>query len=335
MIISRNGPAPAGARFRARAVWVRTKEALGLPTKSDANFYIDRFSRALRSGATGKNLLVMAIGKNDGAGSQAQANMSALCFARAHGLAYVHRPFATIEHAEGDMDSWVRACETYFNLGAGEMTLDRVSAPVIPVDRLPLVPHHTSAIVTAEHYLRFCNNDPGAWERVLPDLRAKFWGNKKRSPRRPGEIRIAVHMRRGDVSASNSKVARNFTPNGVFVNTLSRLKALLDARACRARIGVYSQGMPEDFADLTALGAELHLDTPALETHRALVDADVLIMSKGAFSYTAGILNEGITLYDPQKYRRLEPWVARNADGSFDEGLVARRIEALLDAGMK
>ena len=79
----------------------------------------------------------------------------------------------------------------------------------------------------------------------------------------------------------------------------------------------------------------MHLDTPALEMHRALVDADILIMSKGAFSYTAGILNEGITLYDPQKYRRLQPWVAREADGSFDDELVAKRIEALLRAGVK
>ena len=335
MIILRNGSAPAGARFRARAVWVRTKEALGLPTKSDANFYIDRFSRALRSGVIGDNLMVLATGKEDGAGSQAQAGMSALCFARAHGLTYVHRPFSTIEHAEGDMDSWVRACEAYFNLGAGETALDDVSAPVIPVDRLPLIPQQTRTIVAAEHYLRFCNSDPDAWERVLPDLRAKFWSNKKRAPRRPGEIRIAVHMRRGDVSATNSKVARNFTPNGVFVNTLSRLKALLADRASIARIDVYSQGNPETFSDLTALGAELHLDTPALETHCALVEADVLIMSKGAFSYTAGILNEGVTLYDPQKYRRLQPWVPREADGSFDEDLVAKRIEALLRSGMK
>jgi len=335
MIILRNGSAPAGARFRARAVWVKTKEALGLPTKSDGNFYIDRFSRALRSNAVGTNLMVMATGKNDGAGSQAQAAMSALCFARAHGLTYVHRPFSTIEHAEGDMNSWVRACETYFNLGAGETALDSVSAPVVPVARLPLIPQPTPVIVTAEHYLRFCNSDPDSWERVLSDLRTKFWSNKKRAPRRPGEIRIAVHMRRGDVSASNSKVARNFTPNGVFVNTLSRFKALLADRASVAYIDVYSQGNPEDFADLTGLGAELHLDTPALETHRALVESDILIMSKGAFSYTAGILNEGITLYDPQKYRRLQSWIARDADGSFDEELVAKRIEALLRAGMK
>ena len=75
------------------------------------------------------------------------------------------------------------------------------------------------------------------------------------------------------------------------------------------------------FADLAELGAHLRLDEPALDTHRALVEADILVMSKGAFSYTAGVLNEGITLYDPQKYRPLHGWITRAPDGSFDEVL--------------
>ena len=49
-------------------------------------------------------------------------------------------------------------------------------------------------------------------------------------------------------------------------------------------------------------------------------------MSKGAFSYTAGVLHDGITLYDPQKYRPLQGWIVRAPDGSFDEALVARRL---------
>jgi hypothetical protein len=137
-------------------------------------------------------------------------------------------------------------------------------------------------------------------------------------------------MRRGDVSAENKKVARNFTPNTVFVNTLTRLKALLAGNAEKLHVEVFSQGEPSMFADIAALGAELRLNAPALDTHRALVEADILVMSKGAFSYTAGVLNEGIVLYDPQKYRALNGWVVRAADGSFDEKLLTRRLEALL-----
>ncbi|KAB2937037.1 hypothetical protein [Hyphomicrobium sp.] len=137
-------------------------------------------------------------------------------------------------------------------------------------------------------------------------------------------------MRRGDVSAEDKKVARNFTPNAIFVNTLTRLKRLLADKASALRIEVFSQGDATMFADLAALGADLWLEAPALDTHRALVEADILVMSKGVFSYTAGVLNEGITLYDPQKYRPLKGWIARAPDGAFDEALVASRLPTVL-----
>ncbi len=315
--------------YAARAAWVAAKETLGLPRRSDATFYVDRFARALRSGRIGKNFAVMATGKGDGAGSQAQAAMSALCFAKAHGLPYIHRPFAYIAHAETDMPSWVHTWEEYFNLGAFERKLGDDDTPIVALDRLKLTPRGEPVIVTAEHYLRYCNRDSDAWERVLPLLRAKFWEGKQRH-KQSGEIRLAIHMRRGDVSAADKKVAKNFTPNTTFVNTLTRLKALVGTKAPALRIEIFSQGKPAMFADLAELGAQLRLDEPALDTHRALVEADILVMSKGAYSYTAGVLNEGITLYDPQKYRPLRGWVRRARDGSFDEAVVARRLDALL-----
>jgi hypothetical protein len=314
--------------YAARALWVGAKETFGLPRRSDATFYVDRFDRALRSGRIGKNFAIMATGKGDGAGSQAQAAMSALCFAKAHGLAYVHRPFTSIAHAETDMATWVRTWEDYFNLGAFEQRLGDDDTPVLAIERLPLKPRANPVIVAAEHYLRYCNRDLQAWERVLPQLRAKFWEGKQRQKR--GEISLAIHMRRGDVSAGDRKVANNFTPNATFVNTLTRLKALVGSKAPALRIEIFSQGNPAMFADLAALGAQLRLDEPALDTHRALVEADILVMSKGAFSYTAGVLNEGITLYDPQKYRPLQGWIRRKPDGAFDEALVGRRLAQLL-----
>ena len=314
--------------YRGRAVWVAAKQALGLPRRGDATFYVDRFDRALRSGRIGSNFAILATGKDDGAGSQAQAAMSALCFAKAHGLPYVHRPFTTIAHAETDMATWVHTWEDYFNLGAFERRLGDDDTPVIALDRLPLKPRAYPIIVAAEHYLRYCNRDANAWERVLPQLRAKFWEGKQRQKR--GEISLAIHMRRGDVSAGDRKVAKNFTPNATFVTTLTRLKALVGSKAPALRIEIFSQGDPVMFADLAALGAHLRLDEPALDTHRALVEADILVMSKGAYSYTAAVLHDGLTLYDPQKYRPLQGWVARAPDGTFDEALVARRLAELI-----
>jgi len=327
-----DGPTVSGElAYLGRHAWVSFKKTVGLSRRNDRTFYVDRFARALRSGRLGRNYKILATGKNDGAGSQAQAAMSAICFAQAFGLQYVHRPFTVVEHAEGPMREWVRQCEAYFNLGAGAQTLAACSDPVVPLDELLMAPDKwpDTAIVAAPHYLHYCNQDPEAWERVQPLLRGKFWRNK--TPQESGPFTIALHVRRGDVSTDNQKVARNFTPNATFLRTL---ESIMDAVAIDvsggARIELFSQGDPAIFEDFVRFGCELRLDEPALATHRALLEADVLIMSKGAFSYTGGVLNAGITLYDPQKYRPLQDWIVRAPDGSFDKQRFRERLETLL-----
>jgi hypothetical protein len=315
--------------YLGRHAWVSFKKTVGLSRRNDRTYYLERLIRGLKSGALPRSYAVMATGKNDGAGSQAQADMSALCFAEAFGLEYVHRPFTVIEHAECGMDDWVRQWESYFNLGAGSHVLGEQPRPVVPIEELVTAPNAwpRNAIVAPPHYLHYCNRDPQAWERVRPLLRDKFWQNKPRREKEP--FTIALHVRRGDVTATN-KSARSFTPNATFMRTLESIKTLIAARVADARIKLFSQGDPGVFSEFEDAGCELHLDEPALDTHAQLVAADVLISSKGAFSYTAGVLNAGITLYDPQKYRPLDDWIVRAADGSFDEALFTRRLEAKL-----
>ena len=109
--------------YRGRQALVVTKQALGLSRRGDKTFYVEQFSRLLRSGSVNASGIA-TIGRTDGAGAQAQALMSAIAFAHAHNLPYVHRPFTSIEHAEMDMPAWVQLWEDYFNLGAGEASLD-------------------------------------------------------------------------------------------------------------------------------------------------------------------------------------------------------------------
>lgn len=330
--------------YLGRFAFVSLKETLGLPRSGDRTFYIDRFARALRSGALGRDYKIMATGKDDGAGSQAQAAMSAICFAKAFGLEYVHRPFTSMQYeahapspggagatlvvnvaAEG-LEQW----EEHFNLGHGVRRLAQCASPVVPLDELLMAPDKwpKDVVVAAPHYLYYCNLDPEAWERALPTLRANYRRNKP--PRKTGGFTIALHLRRGTVRPDNKKVARNFTPDATFLAALRQVLDVVSARVTKPAIKLFSQGDARQFTDFERLGCELHLDEPAIDSHAQLVDADVFIMSKGAFSYTAGVLNEGITLYDPQKYRALAHWIERTPDGQFDAAAFASRLDALL-----
>ncbi|HEY8127912.1 MAG TPA: hypothetical protein VIF39_04240, partial [Hyphomicrobium sp.] len=60
---------------------------------TDRSFYIAQLVRKLRRGELGRNISITAAGKRDGAGAQAQAVISAIAFADAFGLDYVHSPF--------------------------------------------------------------------------------------------------------------------------------------------------------------------------------------------------------------------------------------------------
>lgn len=327
--------------YFGRFAWVAFKETVGLSCGNDRTFYIDRFARALRAGTISRDYKIMATGKDDGVGSQAQAAMSAICFAEALGLEYIHRPFTSIDHdrlagvyvAPPVTSDLVEQWEDYFNLGFGARQLSECSGPIVPLEELLMAPGKwpDNAIVAAPHYLHYCNQDPQAWERVLPDLHAKYLRNNR--PRKSEAFTVAMHMRRGSISSENKKVARNFTPDAVFVNTLASVLEIVSTKVSELRVQLFSQGDPRDFAEFARFGCELHIDESAIDTHAQLVEADVFVMSKGAYSYTAGVLNEGITLYDPQKYRPLKGWIVRAPDGSFDRGQLRARVDELLARG--
>ena len=93
--------------------------------------------RALRSGRIGKNCGHGHGRKGDGAGSQAQAVMSALCFAQGAGLPYIHRPFRPSSMPRPTCRRGCSTWEEYFNLGAFERKLgDDDGPPIVALDRL-------------------------------------------------------------------------------------------------------------------------------------------------------------------------------------------------------
>jgi hypothetical protein len=101
------------------------------------------------------------------------------------------------------------------------------------------------------------------------------------------------------------------------------------ARGETPSIRIFSQGAPEDFKEFAAFGPEFHLDKPAIWTFHQLVEADVLIMARSAFSFVAGILSEGIKLYEPFQERPLPNWIVRDANGRFDDEAFGDQLDRL------
>jgi hypothetical protein len=113
------------------------------------------------------------------------------------------------------------------------------------------------------------------------------------------KVRIAVHIRRGDV-ARMKQMGRGdwqarFVDIAWFVQVLASTLAGLEQRPYE--IEVFSQGMMEDFAELQVFRSLcFRLNADPVWTFHRMATADVLIVSPSSYSFNAGLFNPGIKI---------------------------------------
>ena len=267
--------------------------------------------------------------RSEGAGSQSLMVMNAINFACSFGLTYLHTPFSGIQHAERPMEDWTTAWETFFNLGAGEAVCNVARREVVNFS------YTFSDLDLCFGWRRRGGELADRFKNTIPEFRRKYYLNK--SPRTTDEVTVAVHIRRGDVSADNPGY---FTSTETIVRTLTAVESMLDTHKVKYRIRVCSQGQRAEFAEFSRLGVELFLDVDAVSTMQELIEADILIMAKGCFSYYAALISDGIKIFEPVtlsgndflpswKWRSqsmTESWIPRRADGSFDSAAFERQL---------
>jgi hypothetical protein len=270
----------------------------------------------------------------EGAGIQAHMVMNAINLARACGLAYVHTPFVNIGHADRPMHEWIAVWESLFNLGHGEPSCGLAESDVF---------NYRNCSGELELYLGWRNRREELTRRfmaLIPEFRDKYY--REKSPRISDDLTVAVHIRRGDVSPDNPL----FTNTNQVVQAVGSVRSILDAHKAACCIRVYSEGAVADFAELSPFGVQFSLDADPLWTMQELIEADILIMSKSSFSYYAGIISDGIKIFEPRDvspqdreffpslcWPHLYPtddWLPCQKDGSIDPAALDRQLSILL-----
>ncbi|MBS0251911.1 MAG: hypothetical protein JSR78_12700 [Proteobacteria bacterium] len=319
--------------YHSRHLWVRTKDLVGLPRAGlDRSFFISQLARKIRSGEIGSNVRITAAGKTDGAGAQALAKISAMAFAATFNREYVHVPFRKICHAEGPPDLWTASWEQTFNFGHGYKNIDSSDLPIYPLG--DFLKNRTSwaeeCAVQLIHYQNWTNANTWAYASLAPELREKYYLGA--TPSQNQQPVIALHIRRGDVSETQS-FKTHFTPNGPIHACLTEVLAVLKSVGIHPLVQIFSQGKPDDFKEFFEFDPQFYLDRPAIESFRLLIEADVLLMARSAFSYVAALLSDGIKLYDPFQEAPLPDWIVRDATGSFDTAQLRDLVERLPKSG--
>lgn len=245
-------------------------------------------------------------GRKDGGGAQIQSVMSVITFCKYFGYKYVHTPLQTVQHTADASE--VAAWEHLFNLGAGEIKVSECAWPVISFAEYLRSPRQwfrktVVAVSEAHAFVDFC---PSAYLAVRDELRHKYAGPRAQTP--DGHIDIAIHTRRGDVTASETP--NRFTENRSIADTVQQIQSSCEKLGVAFRTTIYSQGSAHDFLEFEHLGCEFRLNQSPVDSLKALIAADVLVTAKSSFSYVAGLLSDGIVVYQPFWHVPLPDWLS-------------------------
>lgn len=299
-----------------RHFWFRLKALLGQNLKTDKNFLAGDAALRFTKGIIPRGTRITCSGRADGFGKQAMARISGINFAKTFGATYVDTPFSRLDHAPGEMEDWLNAWEERFNFSKGEERIDGRAYDIVDYEDYLLNRREiTDNIVLRFQQCYWLNRRyPDTFGAIAPSLRDKF-GAVAKSPHKDRFV-VAIHVRRGDVDQSRN--TSRFTPDASILRTIQLIRGILEELDIRATYQVHSQGKEEHFAAFAKLGCELYLDTNGIETMHQLVEADVLVMAKSAFSYDAALISNGVKLYEPTNDPPMSSWISRHKDGSFD-----------------
>jgi len=290
-----------------------------------------------------KNCFITPARCYDGIGAQVHRRFSLMLFARHRNLTYFHSPFRRIEHErpENGIDP-AETWENFFNLGSGEYSYESAEASrlrSVSVDSLHIdrVKWKGNVLYEIKHCHLFGDSFPHLYEHLSPVLQAKY----NLTPKPPlaffssSKINVAIHIRRGDILAADGSVYQpeRYTATPAVLATLKCVIKALDRLGLDRTIHLFSDGDPGGFDDAAELGATLHIKERTFQTFHHLVSADILIMAKSAFSYTAALLSNGIKLYDKFWHKPLPSWVlVDHQDLDTARSKVLRQIAQLKDS---
>lgn len=220
-------------------------------------------------------------GKSDGFGSQFHACLSLIAYCHYKGYEYIHSPFYRMTHNDENKKEFHDYMNGFVNLEHKFKKASFLSNN--EVSRLHKV---------KEGYFVHGSLHPEFFytPEVLKKIRECYYSCAKPNLEDIYEstnYNVAIHIRRGDVN--QHKYPSRFTSNQDYIKYMSKIQLPKNAM-----LHIFSEGNEKDFQDLKKQfsSIRLHLSENIQKTFHSLVRADLLIMSKSSFCYSAALLNE-------------------------------------------
>jgi hypothetical protein len=225
----------------------------------------------------------------DGFGAQFQAIISSVIYAELNNYRYVYTPFCSMEHNYFNDTEFLAKKEHLINfIGNFEINTDT-----------------TTYSTTACKAFFDAHVSPCAQSVSLTKIKEIFRANKNSTNDfGNNNLNIVIHIRRHN--QHDSRTLGTDTPDKFFMDMIKSLRTVYAKQ--NPLFHIHSQGNITDFNVFRAPDTVLHLNESIEDTFTAMVLADVLVISQSSFSYTAGLLSDGIVYYIPFWHSPLPHW---------------------------
>jgi hypothetical protein len=132
-------------------------------------------------------------------------------------------------------------------------------------------------------------------------LRECYWKTRQSPSRQPRAFHVAVHVRRGDVTAEQARdspqMAQRWLDVAWYEALLEDLLRNLGALGVEAQVTIHAIGDVSDLQRLAKLpNIELRANRPRAEDFEALAFADLLVTAPSSFSFTAALVSRGAVI---------------------------------------
>lgn len=238
---------------------------------------------------------------NDGFGSQFQTIISCILFCDANNEEFVYTPLSHIEHNYDNDPEFIEKVETLMNIKNNFKNISDLDNDVI-VNKLD---SHKTKIAIDNSIDYFTDLD------MMKKIKEHFWENKKDKTDvfGNGKINVTIHIRRPNkidpAGASIGDSSCRYIDDDYYLNIINNIRKKYN----NVLFHIYSQGEISDFTVFNCNDIVLHIDENMFDTFIALVSGEILVLSPSSFSYSAGLLSNGIVFYCPFWHSRLSKWL--------------------------
>jgi hypothetical protein len=228
--------------------------------------------------------------RTDGFGAQYQTIIFTILYAELMNYEFVYTPFSSMEHNYDDDVNFLEKKEELINIRNNFKSINEI-------DRTQLIDIDLHQLYqTIEHNIDFCVNS-----NSFKKIKEIFFRDKQ--TKKLSKNNINIHIRRpnrfdiGDYG---------YTPDEYYLKVIDEIKKKYNDIGS---IKIFSQGDVSEFESFTPYNAELVLNSSIEDTFTELVNSDILVLSKGSFSYCSGLLCDGIVFYLPFWHKPLKKWL--------------------------